>query len=223
MPDYTAQLRSLMQPLGFTSFQALGQAAGISGRQITLLRQGKVTQMRLEVVLNLSKTLQQSIDQLVTLFSEPSEAVDLDRSAPAVSYSELELESELQQVRQEYLRLQTQLEQQRTTVQQEFQQASLQALESWLLQFPTAAYAVQQNPQVPASRLLPLMRPIDQLLRNWGVEILAPVGTELPYDPHCHQLMEGTANPGDPVKVRYAGYRQGDNLLYRAKVSPVIR
>lgn len=222
MSDYTAQLRSLMQPLGLTSFQALGQAAGISGRQITLLRQGKVTQMRLDVLLNLSQTLQKSIDQLIVIFSPQSGELDLDWAATPASFSASGPESELQQVRQEYQRLQTQLEQQRTILQQEFQQASLQVLESWLLQFPTAAYAAQQNPQVPANRLLPLMRPIDQLLKDWGVEILAPIGTELPYDPHCHQLMEGTANPGDPIKVRYAGYRQGDKLLYRAKVSPVM-
>jgi hypothetical protein len=36
-----------------------------------------------------------------------------------------------------------------------------------------------------------------------------------------HQLLEGTAQPGDLVKVRYTGYRQGDKLLYRVKVSPV--
>lgn len=222
MSDYTAQLRSLMQPLGLTSFQALGQAAGISGRQITLLRQGKVTQMRLDVLLNLSQTLQKSIDQLIVIFSPQSGELDLDWAATPASFSASGPESELQQVRQEYQRLQAQLEQQRTILQQEFQQASLQALESWLLQFPTAAYAAQQNPQVPANRLLPLMRPIDQLLKDWGVEILAPIGTELPYDPHCHQLMEGTANPGDPIKVRYAGYRQGDKLLYRAKVSPIM-
>ncbi len=49
----------------------------------------------------------------------------------------------------------------------------------------------------------------------------AIVGTELPYDSRQHQLMGGTANPGDLVRVRYAGYKQGDRLLYRAKVSPV--
>ncbi|MGB7379946.1 MAG: XRE family transcriptional regulator, partial [Rivularia sp. (in: cyanobacteria)] len=36
-----------------------------------------------------------------------------------------------------------------------------------------------------------------------------------------HQLIEGNAQPTEKVKVRYTGYRQGDKLLYRAKVSPV--
>jgi molecular chaperone GrpE (heat shock protein) len=53
------------------------------------------------------------------------------------------------------------------------------------------------------------------------VEAIAPVGAEIPYDPQLHQLMEGNPQLGEIVKVRYTGYRQGDKLLYRAKVSPV--
>jgi molecular chaperone GrpE (heat shock protein) len=122
-------------------------------------------------------------------------------------------------LRQEYQRLQQQLENQRETLMQEFQQSSLQVLESWLVQWPTAAYAAQQNQQLPAVRLLPLLRPVEQLLQEWGVEAIASVGSELPYDPQWHQLMEGIAQPGDLVKVRYTGYRIGEKLLYRAKVS----
>jgi hypothetical protein len=112
-------------------------------------------------------------------------------------------------------------DQPQTHLQQEFQQASLQILESWLVQYPTAAHAAQQNSDMPAIRLLPLMRPVEQLIKSWGVEAIAPVGSEHPYDPHLHQLMEGTAEVGDRVKIRYAGYRQGEKLLHRAKVSPV--
>jgi transcriptional regulator with XRE-family HTH domain len=104
---------------------------------------------------------------------------------------------------------------------QEFQQTSLQILESWLVQFPTAAQAAQQNPDLPAARLLPLIRPVEQLIKSWGVEAIAPVGSEQTYDPQVHQLMEGTAAAGDRVKIRYAGYRQGDRLLHRARVSPI--
>jgi molecular chaperone GrpE (heat shock protein) len=58
-------------------------------------------------------------------------------------------------------------------------------------------------------------------LQHWGIESIAPVGAELPYNPQQHQLIEGTAEAGQSVKVRYTGYRQGDKLLYRAKVSLV--
>ena len=124
-------------------------------------------------------------------------------------------------VQKEYDRLQTQLIEQRETLLQEFQQSSLQTLEPWLLQWSTAAYAAQQNPQAPAVKLLPLVRPVEQLLQEWGIEQTAIVGAEVAYDPQQHQLMNGAAEAGDSVRVRYAGYRHYDRLLYRAKVSPI--
>lgn len=231
MTDYTAQLRSLMQSVGLVSFRALSRAAAVSDWQIDQLRKGQIRQMRVEVLLKLSQTLQISIDKLLASFSDqpiphlhgtiPETTAAINAETASEAAPKIALETELQQLHHEYQRLQSQLAQQRDQLQQEFQQACLQILESWLLQFPTAAYAAQQNPELPAVRLLPLMRPIEQLLKTWQVEILAPVGAELPYNPQHHQLMEGNAAAGETVKIRYAGYLQGDRLLYRAKVIPV--
>lgn len=207
--DYTQRLQQLMQPLGFSTYKQLSLSTGVSEKLLRRLRQGQVLQLRGETLLKLAQALQVSVSELLATFSSVS--------LPATSPSEGE-ESAL---RQEYQRLQQQLEQQRETLRQEFQQSSLQLLESWLVQWPTAAYAAQQNQQLPAVRLLPLVRPVEQLLQEWGVDAIASVGLEIPYDPHLHQLMEGTAQPGELVRVRYTGYRQGDKLLYRAKVSPV--
>ena len=90
-----------------------------------------------------------------------------------------------------------------------------------LLQWSAAAYAAQQNPQLTAVKLLPLMRPIEQLIQQWGITAIGTVGSEIPYDPQFHQLMSGKAEPGELVKVRYVGYQQPDRLLHRVKVSPV--
>ncbi len=206
--DYTQRLRSQMQSLGVLSFKALSQRAGVSDRQIQRLRQGQADKMQVQHLHKLSQALELSLTDLIEMFS--SIAVDRSNSQPSND-----------SIRQEYQRLQAQLEQQRETLWQEFQQSTLQSIESWLLQFPTAAYAAEQNSQVPAVRLLPLMRPIEQLLKDWGVESIAAVGSEVPFDPQLHQLMNGTANSGDLVRIRYTGYRQGDRLLHRAKVSPI--
>lgn len=194
--------------------------AQVSDWQIEQLRRGKADQMRAGVLIRLSQALQVSLDALLIQFSESSIS-SLPSAEPQVSEPPTSLEVEISHLKQEYQRLQTQLAHQRDTLHQEFQQASLQILESWLLQFPTAAYAAQQNPQAPAVRLLPLMRPIEQLLKTWGIEPIAAVGEELAFDPQQHQLMDGAAQAGDRVRVRYTGYRQGNKLLYRAKVSPI--
>ena len=219
--NFTHQLQDLMQRVGISSFKALARSSGVSERQLMRLRRGEVQQIRVDTLLKLSQALQVPLTELVTAFSEvefggetaPSQESPQAMPAAVSAYADL---------KREYQRLQVQLQEQRQSLWQEFQQSSLGVLESWLLQWPTAAHKAKENPQLPAVRLLPLLRPMEQLLQQWGVEAIAPVGAELPYDPQLHQLLEGNAQPGERVKVRYTGYRQGDKLLYRAKVSPTF-
>ncbi|MEH2440804.1 nucleotide exchange factor GrpE [Nostoc sp.] len=213
--DFTQKLQSLMQRVDISSFKALSRAAGVSERQILRLRQGKLEQMRVEVLLKLSLILQMPLSELVVTFSTG----ELLQNKTA---SIQELLQEIADLKKEYQRSQLQLEQQREILVQEFQQSTLQLLESLLLQWPTAAQKAQENPQLAAVKIVPLVqKPLEKLLQAWGVEAIAPVGAELPYDPQLHQLMEGTSQPGETVKVRYTGYLQGEKLLHRAKVSPV--
>lgn len=207
---HTDALQQLMQQADISSFKALARAAGISSRQILKLRRGEVEQMRVSVLLKLSQVLKVPLGELVATFTKKQ---SIESSVSQQEYAQL---------KREYLRLQTLLEQQQQTLQQEFQQSSLQVLESWLVQWPTAAHKAQENPQLPAVRLLPLMRSLEQLLQQWQVEAIAPVGTEAMYDPQLHQLLEGTAQPGDRVKIRYPGYFHNGKLFNRAKVSPIL-
>ncbi len=171
--------------------------------------------MRLDVLLKLSQALQISLQELVATFSG-------QELLPNKTTPPQELLQQITDLKTEYDRLQLQLQQQRLTLQQEFQQSNLQLLESLLLQFPTAAHKARENPQLSAVNIIPLVeKPLERLLQQWGIEAIASVGAELPYDPLLHQLMDGIAQPGDIVRVRYIGYRQGDKLLYRAKVSPL--
>ncbi len=204
--DLTHQLQQLMQQVGISSFNELSKQAGVSKRQLKHLRLGEVSQMRVETLVKISSLLQVSVTELLKTFSEVEIAEETDAQTAW---------------KQEYDRLQEQLRQQRESLMQEFQQTGLQVLESWLLQWPTAANAAKENPQLPAVRLLPLVRPVEQLVQQWGVEAIASVGEEIPYNPQYHQLMEGNAQPGEQVRVRYTGYRQGEKLLFRAKVSPL--
>lgn len=213
--NFTQNLQNLMQRVGIPSFKALSRVAGVSERQILRLRQGKLDQMRLDLLIKLSQILEISISEFIITFS-PVELKN-EKVAPTG-----ELSPEIADLKKEYDRLQLQLEQQREILLQEFQQSSLQLLESLLLQWPTAAQKAQENPQLAAVKIVPLVqKPLEKLLQAWGIEAIAPVGAELPYDPQLHQLSKGTAQPGEMVKVRYTGYLQGSKLLYRAEVSPV--
>ncbi len=210
-PDFTPQLQEYMRRVGITSFKALSRAAKTSERQLLRLRRGEVEEMRVSVLLNLSQVLQIPLSELVATFS-----------STVILNASVETNSEYSALQKEYARIQLQLAQQRQTLWQEFQQSSLQVLESLLINLPTVVHKTQEKPDIPAVTVLRLLQtPIAQLLQQWGVEAIAPVGAEVLYNPQLHQLIDGIATVGDTVKVRYTGYRQGDKLLYRAKVSPI--
>jgi molecular chaperone GrpE (heat shock protein)/DNA-binding Xre family transcriptional regulator len=225
-----------MQQADIPSFRALSRAAGVSEWQVEQLRRGKAAQMRVEVLARFSQVLKVPLPELIRLFAElpadffPDEASSpVAEPSPAIPAAEAvtkvettpSADPDLEQLRQEYDRLQTQLTQQAEELERSFQRTTIQLLESWLVQFPTLVYAAQQNPQFPARNFLIFMRPIEQLMQAWGIESIAPVGAEIPYDPQLHQLMEGVAQAGEMVQVRFTGYRQGESLLYRAKVRKV--
>jgi molecular chaperone GrpE (heat shock protein) len=170
------------------------------------LRRGLALQTRVDLLIKISQALQISLNELLVTFAPGS--------------VELSPESTSATIEKEYRHLQTQIQQQREILSEEFRQQTLQILESWMIQWPTAANKAQTDPQWPAVKLLPLLRPVEKLLETWEVEAIATVGASIPYDPQIHQLMAGTAQPGEIVKVRYNGYRQGKKLLHRVKVSP---
>lgn len=202
---HTQKLQELMHRVGINSFRQLYQLTGTSDRTIRKLRSGELGTLQWQTLIKISSTLQISIDELINIFS-PQYGSNSDRQ-------------QLITLQQEYQHLQQQLHQQRETLQAEFQYQSLQTLESFLTYFPAAKSAAAKNPDFPASKIFPLVQSIDRLIQQWGVTVIGEIEAEVAYDPRWHQLIEGTAQPDESVTVRYVGYRQGDKLIFRAKVS----
>lgn len=215
--DFSQRLRSHMTRLGIASYRALSQTSGVPRSAIDRLRRGEVAQLRVSALQGLSQALGVSLAELIETFSEHPGAQP--RQAPA--WQPEASAEQVKALRQECDRLQTQLATQAATVRQQVQQAALAQLEPWLVQWPTAAHAAQQNPSLPAQKLLPLVRPVEALVQQWGITAIETVGAEVPFDPQVHQPREAVMQPGERVRVSHVGYRQGDRLLYRARVSPV--
>ena len=203
-------LEKLMAEVGIADLQELSKISGVSQLQLIRLKQGLLPKMQIDTVLKLTEALEMPLNDFLNLF--------LGKSSVSSNKTD---RSQIESLKQEYQRLQQEIEVQKQHLEQKFQQTSIQTLESWLLQWPAAAAAVKNNSQLSGSKLLPLVKPIEKLLARWGVEEIGAVGEELAYDPQCHQLIAGSANPGDLVKIRYLGYRHQNKLLYRAKVSPI--
>jgi molecular chaperone GrpE (heat shock protein) len=218
--DFTQNLQNLMQKVGFASFKSLSLAAGVSQWQILQLRRGKIRQMRVEVLLKISQVLQISGGELAETFGV--QGLSLKTAKTQREDYNIDLLQQITELQNEQKRISLSMLQQRELLQQEFQRSSLQILESLLLQWPTAAYRAREDHQLTAVKILPLVdKPLEALLQVWGVRAIASVGDQIPYNPQLHQLLEGTAQPGEIVKVRYTGYTQYDQLLYRARVSPM--
>jgi molecular chaperone GrpE (heat shock protein) len=208
MSDRTEILRHLMKLVSISSFQVLSDRTRVSRRAIDTLRKGNAATLRYSDLAKLAEVLQIEINELIAKF--------ISNTSNPESAS-----TTIASLREEYQRLQQKLEHQKLELRSQFERETIQQLESLLLQLPSATYAAQQNPQMLAKNILPLLRPLDALLQKWGITIIGSVGVEVAYDSQKHQLMEGsdTLEEGAIAIVRYVGYMQGEKLLYRARVA----
>jgi molecular chaperone GrpE (heat shock protein)/DNA-binding Xre family transcriptional regulator len=206
----TLKLKDLMHRSGIDSFRQLYRSTQTSAQTIDKIRSGEIATLRWQTIVKISNIFQISAIDFIEMFGGRSLQLTTTNN-----------DRQLAQLQQEYDRLQQQLQQQREILQTEFQSQSLQTLESFLTYFPTAKQAALNNPDFSATKLLPLVGSIDRLIAGWDVKTIGAIGTEIPYDPQYHQLVEGTANPGDLVTVRYIGYHHRDRLLFRAKVAKI--
>lgn len=208
-----AILANLMESVGIGSLEELSEIASVSGLQIRRLQYGLVYKVSVETIVKLATALQISVEQLIVKFTKPTHLSAEEAEAIGRKSSEA--------WQQEYQKLEQEMAQQEQTLQKQFQQASIQTIESWLIQWPTAVTAIEKNAELPAARLIPLVKPVEHLIEQWGLETIATVGEVLPLDPQWHELMKGSVEPGAMVKVRYVGYKKEGKILYKAKVSPV--
>jgi molecular chaperone GrpE (heat shock protein) len=200
-------LKTAMGAVGIQSFRRLAQQSGVSWRQIERLRRGEIQHLSIQNAMRLAATLNLSLADFLSRFEVSS--TDASRLSPDETHPN---ENDQKRERER--------EDRRSQLQQTFQSEALDILESLLLQWPTAAQAAQSNPTLPALRLIPLLKPLEQLLHAWEIETIASVGAIVPYDPTVHQWSGETSPPAvqHPVQVSHVGYRQRERLLYRAKV-----
>ncbi|MFM7875189.1 MAG: helix-turn-helix domain-containing protein [Microcystis panniformis] len=200
------KLEQLMAEIGCKNLEELSQLSGLSSWQLQRVCHGLIAKLSSESLVKLANGLQLPVSDLLAHFQIPTIKTE-DHSG------------ELKILEQEYQNLQQKLDQQKEELAAEFQRQSIEAIESWLVQWPTAEAVARKNTDLAAVKILSLVKPIMQLLERWGVQPIDSVGDHVSYDPQIHQLIDGQAEIGTQVLVRYRGYRHGEKLRYRAKVS----
>jgi transcriptional regulator with XRE-family HTH domain len=131
-----------MQQAGIDSFEQLSQVSGVSQWQLNRLLAGLLPKLTIGILLKLSKALQVPLEHLLTQFeTDNSLAQDWEVATREIP---LNLDTKSASFKQEYENLQQQLNTQKETLEKDFQASSIGTLESWLLQWPTAAIVAQK-------------------------------------------------------------------------------
>lgn len=141
--------------------------------------------------------------------------------APPVSQIE-ERASEIAALQQQCSQLREQLQQQKTQLTADFQEATFEQIQTLLTNYPSAQKMAQAKPDLPAKNLIALFTPLENLLQSWGVESIGCAWEQVVYDPQLHQADEVDITVGERVYIRFVGYRQGDRILCPAKVSRTL-
>lgn len=205
----TNVLNQLIKEVGCQSIPEFSIKFNISQLQLYRLQNGLLSKMSLENVSKIAQSLNISIEELIELFSFETSLKNITKP------------KNNDEIFKDYQNLKAKYEQQSKELTQKFQLASIEILESLLVQLPTFIFATENNPNLAAQKLLPLLKPIDNLLNSWNIKPLNAVGEKVTYNPQQHQLLEGDCEQGDFVQVRYIGYIKDDVILYKAKVSPI--
>jgi len=177
------KLEQLMAEIGCKNLEELSRLSGLSSWQLQRVRHGLIAKLSSESLVKLANALQLPVSDLLAHFQIPTMGTE-DRSG----------ESKI--LEQEYQNLQQKLDKQKDELAAEFQRQSIEAIESWLVQWPTAEAVARKNPDLAAVKILSLVKPIMQLLERWGVQPIDSVGDHVSYDPQIHQLIDGQAAIG---------------------------
>ncbi|MBD2060155.1 molecular chaperone GrpE [Oculatella sp. FACHB-28] len=143
-------------------------------------------------------------------------------ATPAPPAHTQEMADEMAALQQQCLRLREQLQQQKTQLTADFQEATFEQIQTLLTNYPSAQKMAQAKPDLPAKNLIALFTPLENLLQGWGVELIGSAWEQVAYDPQIHQPDEDDVTVGEQVYVRFVGYRQGDRILCPAKVSRTL-
>jgi DNA-binding Xre family transcriptional regulator len=205
---YDKILMSRLNELGIVSFVSLQQKANLTTSQIQQVRNGNLALLQIKELMRLAKALDWTIEELLEKF----EIADISSNIAL-------LESEIEELRQECLRLYEALQNQGMELTTDLNYATFHKLQTLLTSYPSVQQLVSMKPNVLAKNLIPLFSPLNNLIESWGYEQIGQVWEQVPYNPQLHQTDINDIKPGEMVYIRFVGYRDGEKILCPAKVS----
>lgn len=131
-----------------------------------------------------------------------------------------ERDAQLARVREEYERLRTQAERERAGAANAGFDALARRLAPLLSQLATMQALAEGERPLRAEDVLKLFAKVEHVLAEAGLARIGAVGEQVAFDTRVHQRMSGAdVRDGDPVTLRFVGYRLGEAILLKAMVS----
>jgi hypothetical protein len=209
MLEYDQLLISRLNQLGMASFASLQRKANFTSSRLRQVRHGELAPLQLKELTRLATALNWTLDELLQNFG-------IENTSSSKRLSELDA------LRTECLRLREQLQQQRVELTTEFHHSTFEQLQTLLTNYPSVRQLVQVKPDLPAKNLTSLFTSLDNLISSWGYESIGQVWEQVAYNPQLHQPDAGDIETGELVYIRFVGYRDGEHILYPAKVSRTL-
>lgn len=167
----------------------------------------------LETLKQTSQQIQQDLEQQLQATSTTLQTTQREKAS---------LEDQVEALKQQCLRLRSSLEQQAIQVQQDTQVATFEQVQMLLAQYPSVRRMVESKPDLPARNIVAMFTTLDNLIQFWGYQPIGNPWESVPYEPQLHQGDSADLHAGEPVYIRFVGYRQGDRILIPAKVSRTL-
>jgi molecular chaperone GrpE len=131
-----------------------------------------------------------------------------------------ERDEQIARLRQEFALQERQAEQEAGRAAEGGLHALARAAAPLLSQLSTLRAMAEAGREVRAADVLKLAEKIKAVFVEAGLEPLGRNGEVCPFDSRFHQrLSGGDVQEGDPVRIRFEGYRLGDMVLTKAMVS----
>lgn len=156
---------------------------------------------------------------------QPAAPPDAADSARDLARLRLELQArdaEIGRLREEYVRLEQGHTGAAEAAGRDATAALMRALAPTLSQLATLRQMAESGREVRAADALKLGGKLEQALLERGLERIGEVGAETTFNPALHQRMSGgDVRDGDPVRVRFVGYRFAGQTPVKALVSRI--
>ena len=151
---------------------------------------------------------------------EDATPAELGARVAALELDLKERDEEIQRLRREYGLQREQGERRQADAAAEGLEGLARKLAPLLSQLATMQALDAEGRQLRTGDVLKLFGKLDQTLAEAGLARIGTVGEETGFDTRWHQRMSGLGlEEGDPVKVRFVGYRLGESVLLKAMVS----